>query len=49
MKPIEKNNLNSYSAFLVHIIHVSAQFGKIKTTLPYYLRVKTGLLWSDVR
>ena len=49
MKPIEKNNLNSYSAFLVHIIHVSAQFGTIKTTLPYYLRVKTGLLWSDVR
>ena len=49
MKPIEKNNLNSDSAFLVHIIHVSAQFGTIKTTLPYYFRIKTGLLRSDVR
>ena len=35
MKPIEKNNLNSDSAFLVHIIHVSAQFGTIKTTFIY--------------
>ena len=35
MKPIEKNNLNSDSTFLVHIIHVSAHLERIKTTFIY--------------
>ena len=33
MKPIEKNNLNSDSAFLVHIIHVSAHLERLKLHL----------------
>ena len=43
MKPIEKNNLNSDSAFLVHIVHVSAQFGTIKTTFIYRTISKSKL------
>ena len=43
MKPIEKNNLNSDSAFLVHIVHVSAQFRTIKTTFIYRTISKSKL------